>query len=121
MTYVDGYVLVIPKKNVKSYIQMAKQGKKLWMKYGALDYKECMGDDIKADNGSLPFDKLVKLKPSETVWFSFVTFKSKAHRKEVNKKVMADPEMSPENWEGKKMPFEMNRMSVGGFKVVVEK
>ncbi len=120
MTYVDGFVFAVPKKNVKAYIQMAKLGKKIWIKHGALDYKECVGDDLKG-NGGMPFQKLVKLKANETVWFSFITFKSKAHRDQVNKKVMADSAMNPEQWKDKQMPFEMNRMSYGGFKTIVEK
>ncbi len=95
------------------------QGAKLWMKYGALDYKECVGDDLRAAHVILTFPKLTKMKPNEQVWFSFVGFKSKAHRDSVNKKVMSDPSMSAEAWKDTPMPFDMKRMSMGGFKVVV--
>lgn len=116
--YVDGFVLVVPQKNVGMYRTMARQGAKLWRKHGALEYKECMGDDIKAPFG-LPFPKLTKLKRGETVWFSFIGYRSKSHRDSVNKKVMADPAMNDKSWE-KKMPFDMKRMAYGGFKVVVD-
>src|SRR3989344_5237461 len=91
--YVDGFVLVVPKKNVGAYRQMAQWGSKIWMKCGALDYKECMGDDLKPNTGGmtwLTFTKMVKVKKDETVWFSYITFKSRAHRDQVNKKVMAE-------------------------------
>jgi uncharacterized protein YbaA (DUF1428 family) len=120
MTYVDAFVLVVPKKNVKAYTQMAQQGRKTWMKHGALQYFECIGDDLHPKMCKLPFSKLAKLKKNETVWYSFIIFKSKAHRNAVNKKVMADPAMSAEAWKGKKMPFDMNRISYGGFKTVVQ-
>lgn len=120
MTYVDGFVFAVPKKNIKNYIKMAQLGRKIWLKHGALDYKECKGDSLKA-HGTMTFPQLIKLKPSETVWFSFITFKSKAHRDKVNKLVMKDPSMSPEAWTQDKMPFEMNRMAYGGFKTIVEK
>lgn len=114
--YVDGFVVVVNKKNVPAYIKMAKLGKKLWMKHGALDYKECEGDDLNVKWG-LPFKKMAGAKPNETVFFSYITYKSKAHRDSVNKKVMADPDMQPD--ESKEMPFEMKKMAYGGFKVIV--
>jgi uncharacterized protein YbaA (DUF1428 family) len=117
-TYIDGYVIAIPKKNTAKYKKMAQQGMKAWMKFGALDYKECMIDDATPKGIELPFGMLTKMKPTETVWFSFITFKSKAHRNEVNKKVMAY--FAKKYGEGEMgMPFEMNRFSYGGFKVVV--
>src|SRR3989344_6535104 len=91
--YVDGFVLVVPKKKVEEYRKMAEGGKKMWMKYGALDYKECIGDDLNPNMGGmkgLTFTKMVKLKKGETVWFSYITYKSRAHRDQVNKKVMAE-------------------------------
>lgn len=120
MTYIDGFVFAVPKKNIKSYIKMAQLGKKTWLKHGALDYKECRGDSLKA-NGTMTFPELIKLKSNETVWFSFITYKNKAHRDKVNKLVMKDPAMNPESWAGEKMPFEMNRMAYGGFKTIVGK
>lgn len=116
--YVDGYVIPIPKKNVKAYSKLAAFGCKLWMDHGALDYYECVGDDLKVKWG-LIFPKLCKLKPSETVIFAFIVYKSKAHRNQVNKKVMKDPRMA--NMHEIKMPFDMKRFTTGGFKVLVHK
>ncbi len=123
MTYVDGFVIVLPKKNLKAYKKMATMGKKIWMKHGALQYLECIGDDLNPNMGgaeSLTFPKLTKLKSTETVVFSFILFKSKAHRNKVNAKVMKDPVMNDPTNGGNPMPFEMNKMSYGGFKVIVE-
>lgn len=116
MSYVDGFLLPVPKKNVAAYRKMAALGKKLWMKHGAVAYFECVGDDLKPKFG-LPFPKLMKLKPGETAFFSFIVYKSRAHRDAVNKKVMSDPFMQgpPPN-----MPFDVKRMAYGGFKTLVE-
>lgn len=112
--YVDGYVIPIPKKNIKKYEKMAKYGYKTWMKHGAVSYYECIGDDF-VKHG-IGFKKLCKLKPSETVIFAFVVFKSKAHRNQVNKKVMKEMHASTEKWE---MPFDMKRFSMAGCKVII--
>jgi uncharacterized protein YbaA (DUF1428 family) len=117
-SYVDGYVIPIPKKNVAAYKKMALIGKRMWLKYGALDYKECVLEDHKV-KGVVPFTKLAKTKPSETVFFSFIVFKSRKHRDQVNAKVMKDPEMDPKDMEKMKMPFDMKRMVYSGFKVIV--
>ena len=85
MRYVDGDVLPVPKKNLKAYIRMAQMGKKVWWKHGALDYKECVGDDLKTKWG-LPFSRMMKLKPGETVVFSYIVFKSRAHRDRVTQR-----------------------------------
>ncbi len=116
MRYVDGYVLPVPKKNLKSYTRMARLGKKMWMKHGALDYKECVGDDLKTKWG-IPFPRMMKLKPGETVVFSFIVFKSRAHRDRVNAKVMKEMEGMGEP---KDMPFDFRRMVYGGFEVLVD-
>ena len=116
MSYVDGFLLPVPKKNLKRYRKMAAFGKKLWMKYGAVAYMECVGDDLFPGFG-LPFPKVVKPKPGETVVFSFIVYKSKAHRKQVNTKVMKDPAMETFM---KVMPFDVKRMCAGGFKAIVE-
>src|SRR3989338_9283767 len=98
--YVDGFVLVVPKNKLSVYRKMAKDGKKMWKKYGALDYKECMGDDLKQQSMGGPktrsFVEMAKAKKNETVWFSFIVYKSKKHRNEVNTKVMKamDKEMA---------------------------
>ena len=117
MRYVDGYILPVPQKNLKAYIRMARMGEKMWRKHGALDYKECVGDDLQTKWGT-PFPRMMKLKPGETVVFSYIVFKSRAHRDRVNAKVMAEPRitrMSPES-----MPFDVKRMVYGGFKVLVD-
>lgn len=96
---------------------MAKLGRKIWMKYGALDYYECVGAKLENDWG-IPFKNLCKLKSDETVIFAFVVYKSKAHRNKVTAKVHNDPLMQPENFKGK-MPFDMKRFTTGEFKVIV--
>lgn len=118
MAYVDGYVIPIKKTNVKAYKKMAALGCKTWKKHGALDYYECVGDDLQTKWGKT-FIKLCNLKPSETVVFAFVVYKSKADRNRVNKAVMADPAMHPTNGEKFKMPFDMKRFVMGGFKTLV--
>ena len=115
MSYVDGYVLPVPKKNLKTYLRMARVGGKIWRKHGALDYKECVGDDLKTKWGT-PFPEMMKLKPGERVIFSFVVFKSRAHRDRVNAKVMMEMEKMCGS---KDMPFDVKRMVYGGFNVLV--
>ncbi len=117
--YVDGFVLIVPKSKLASYRKMAKDGAKMWKKYGALDYKECMLDDAKPAWVTLTFPKMTKAKKNETVWFSFITFKSKAHRDAVNKKVMAGMDKHMEKHKDFQMPFDMKRMAYAGFKVIV--
>lgn len=116
MTYVDGFVIAIPKKNVASYKRMARMGCKAWMEKGALQYFECLGDDLKAPVGMQGFPKLTSLKPGETVIFAFIVYKSKAHRDKVNAAVMKD--MSKKKMPTT-MPFAMDRVSMGGFKTIV--
>ena len=116
MSYVDGYILPISKKHVKAYRRMAEMGRDAWMKHGAVDYKECIGDDLVAKWGAA-FTRTMKLKPGETVVFAYVVFKSRAHRDRVNKKVMK--EMSAMGG-SKDMPFDVKRMVYGGFKTIVE-
>jgi uncharacterized protein YbaA (DUF1428 family) len=115
MRYVDGYVLPVPKKNMKAYLRMARMGKAAWLKHGALDYKECVGDDLEVKWGT-PFSRMLKLKRGETVVFSYVVYKSRAHRDRVNAKVMKDMEAMGAP---KDMPFDVKRMVYGGFKVLV--
>ena len=118
MSYVDGFLLVVPKKNLKAYRQMAEMGRKMWKKHGALDFKECAGDDLQVDpDCGLPFPRLLKLKPGETAMFSFIVYKSRAHRDRVNAKVMKEMEKMEMP---KEMPFDMKRMAHGGFKTIVE-
>lgn len=122
-TYVDGFVFVVPKKKIAQYKKMARLGKKVWMRNGALDYMECVGDDLKpkAMGGMKPlsFIKLARAKANETVWFSFIIYKSKKHRNAVNKAIMKDPAMSDPSWAEMPMPFDMKRFAYGGFKVAI--
>lgn len=121
--YVDGFVIAVPKAKTAAYRKMAEEGKRMWLKAGALDYKECIGDDlnIKGQGGMKPllFPQLAKTKKGETVWFSYIVYKSRAHRDAVNKKVMAQMDKHAEKYKNIPMPFEMNRMAYGGFKVLV--
>ena len=117
--YVDGFIIPIPKKNTAKYKKMAREGAAAWKKFGALDYKECIIDDVTPPFVTNTFPKMAKTKPGETVWFSFITFKSKAHRNSVNKKVMAYFAKKYGNDMGKDMPFDLKRFAFGGFKVVV--
>ena len=120
MSYVDGFVIPIKKADVNAYKKMATWGAKTWKKYGALEYFECVGDDLKVMPGmGIGFAKMAKLKPDETVIFSWIVYKSKAHRDSVNKKVMSDPKMN-EAGDPKDMPFSMKRFVFGGFKVIVQ-
>lgn len=122
--YVDGFVLVVPKDKAADYEKMAKEGAEMWMKFGALEYFECKGDDLKtkAMGGMKPlaFTKMAKAKPSEDVWFSFIVYKSKKHRDEVNKKVMVEMDKLKDKYKDATMPFDMKRMAYGGFSVEVE-
>jgi uncharacterized protein YbaA (DUF1428 family) len=115
MAYVDGYVLPVPKKNLAAYRRIAAKAGKIWREYGALEYHECVADDVKP--GKLTsFPQSVKLKPNETVIFSWIVFKSRAHRDRVNTKVMNDPRLK---MDPKAMPFDGKRMIFGGFKTLV--
>ena len=117
MAYVDGFVIPMPKKNLVAYRRMARAAGKIWREHGALDYKECVGDDLKIKMG-VAFPKLARAKAGEAVVFSWILYRSRAHRDRVNAKVMKDKRitagMDPAN-----MPFDCNRMSYGGFKVMV--
>jgi uncharacterized protein YbaA (DUF1428 family) len=119
MPYVDGYVLPLPKKNLQVYRRMAQKAGKIWREHGALDYKECVGDDLKKTQCTVPFSRMIKVKPGETVVFAYIVFKSRTHRDRVNAKVMKDPRLGA-CMENKPMPFDMKRMVYGGFKVLVD-
>jgi uncharacterized protein YbaA (DUF1428 family) len=118
MRYVDGFVLPVPNKNLSAYRRMSQKAGKIWKEHGALEYRECAGDDLDVKMG-VPFPKLIKLKPGETAVFSWIVYKSRAHRDRVNAKVMQDPRMSGIADE-KSMPFDVKRMVYGGFKVLVD-
>ncbi len=121
--YVDGFLFVVPKNKVADYKKMAAIGKKIWMKHGALDYKECVGDDLSPKG--MPgikqrrFADAAKAGKNETVWFSFIVFSSRKHRDQVNAKVMKDPAMNDPSWSDKSMPFDMKRFCYGGFRVEI--
>lgn len=116
--YVDGFLLPVPKKNLKAYEALAKKASKIWKEYGALAYCECVGDDLDI-KGMTGFPKVVKTKPGETVVFSWIVYKSKAQRDKVNAQVMKDPRLM-EMCDPKNMPFDCKRMAMGGFKTLVE-
>jgi uncharacterized protein YbaA (DUF1428 family) len=118
MRYVDGYVLPVPKKNLETYRRIATKAGRIWREHGALEYRECVGDDLKVQWGAR-FPRMVRLKPGETVIFSWVVFKSRAHRDRVNAKVMKDPRLTS-SMDAKSMPFDMKRMVYGGFKILVD-
>lgn len=114
--YVDGFVLPIPKRNIAAYRRMAQKAGKIWREHGALDYKECVGDDLKIKIG-LPFPRGIRSKSSETIVFAYIVYKSRAHRDKVNAKVMKDPRMKMDSMP---MPFDCKRMLYGGFKVIAD-
>jgi uncharacterized protein YbaA (DUF1428 family) len=118
MKYVDGFVLPVPKKNLPAYFRMARKAAAIWRELGALDYKECAGDDLNVKMG-VPFPRQMKVKPGETVVFSYIVYKSRAHRDSVNAKVMKDPRVA-DMCDPKHMPFDVKRMVYGGFKVMVD-
>ena len=118
MAYVDGFVVPVPEKNLKDYQKMSQKAGKIWRKHGAVQYIEAVGDDLENKFGA-SFPKTVKVKSGETVVFSFIAFKSRAHRDKVNAKVMADPKLNTIATESS-MPFELKRMLYGGFKVFVD-
>jgi uncharacterized protein YbaA (DUF1428 family) len=116
--YVDGFVLPLPIANLAAYRRMARAASRVWREHGALEYRECIGEDLDVQ-GLVPFPRRIKLKPGETVVFAWIVFKSRRDRDRVNAKVMADPRLS-KMMEGKAMPFDVKRMLYGGFTVLVE-
>lgn len=117
MSYIDGFVLPVPKKKIGAYRRLAKIASRVWRDHGALDYMECVADDVKP--GKLTsFPQSVKLKTGETVVFAWIVFKSRAHRDRVNARVMKDPRLA-EMGDMKDMPFDVKRMIYGGFKKLV--
>jgi uncharacterized protein YbaA (DUF1428 family) len=118
MNYVDGYVLPVPKKNLSAYRRMAQKAGKVWREHGALEFRECVGDDMKTKM-AMSFPGTIKVKPGETVVFSWIMFKSRAHRDSVNARVMKDPRLA-KMMDMKAIPFDSKRMVYGGFKVMVD-
>ena len=117
MSYVDGYVLPVPKRNIEAYRRLGLKAGKIWREHGALEYRECVGDHLNVKFG-VPFPRRIKLKRGETVVFSWIVFKSRAHRDRVNAKVMKDRRLT--SMDLNKMPFDCKRMVCGGFKVLVD-
>jgi len=118
MPYVDGFLLAVPEDKIAVYRNIARKAGKIWREHGALQYVEAVGDDLNAHFG-VSFTKTIKVKPGETVVFSWIVFKSRKHRDSVNKKVMDDPRLKKMIGNGP-MPFDMKRMAYGGFKFLVE-
>ncbi len=118
--YVDGFVVPVPKRKVAAYARMSKKAGEVWREHGAVEYRECVGEDLKVPMG-LPFPRALKVKPAETVFFSWIAYKSRAHRDRVNAKVMKDKRILAMMKQGKKaMPFDVKRMLYGGFEVLVD-
>jgi uncharacterized protein YbaA (DUF1428 family) len=116
--YVDGFVVPVPKNKLDAYRRMARKAGKIWREHGALEVRECVADDVDAGKVT-SFPRSVKLKPNETVVFSWIVFKSRAQRDRVNTKVMKDPRLT-DMMDSKTMPFDPKRMFFGGFNVIVE-
>jgi uncharacterized protein YbaA (DUF1428 family) len=116
--YVDGFVIPLPKKNLNAYCRMAQKAGKVWRDHGAVELRECVGDDLNIKMGK-PSPRGIKLKPGETVLFSYIVFKSRAHRDRVNARVMKDPRLA-KMMSSKTMPFDVKRMMYGGFKTIVD-
>ena len=114
--YVDGFVLPVPKRNIDAYRRIARKAGKIWREHGALEYRECVADDVKMGDVT-SFPRSVELKRGETVVFAWIVFKSRAHRDSVNTKVMQDPRLA-NTMDPKAMPFDTKRMIYGGFEVV---
>jgi len=115
--YVDGFVIPVPKRKVKAYLRMAKMGAKMWKEHGALAYSECVAEDLAVPYG-MGFRRMARLKAGETVIFSWIVYRSRAHRDKVNAAVMKDPRMNAPAMK-KAMPWDMKRFAMGGFEVMV--
>ena len=118
MSYVDGYILPVPKANIQNYREIATKAGKIWREHGALEYRECVGDDLYV-KGMVSFARTVRLKRGETVAFSWIVYKSREPRDRANAKVMKDPRLAS-MMDPKAMPFDTKRMVYGGFKVLLD-
>lgn len=117
VAYVDGFVLAVPRRKLDAYQRLSRAAGKVWREHGALEYRECVGDDLKIKMG-MPFPRLARVKPGEVVVFSWIVYKSRAARDRVNAKVMKDPRITKTMTDP--MPFDVKRMSYGGFKIIVD-
>jgi uncharacterized protein YbaA (DUF1428 family) len=120
MAYVDGFLIAIPKKNVRAYRSIARKAGKVWREHGALEYRECVGDDLNVKGMGVTFPRTLKLKLGETALFSWIVYQSRGHRDRVNARVMKDPRLAKMMEGPKSMPFDLKRMAYGGFKVLVD-
>lgn len=120
MSYVDGFVLTVPANKLGAYKKMASEASRVWKKFGALEYKECVADDMTPDQVIFTFPKMAKAKEGEVVIFAYIVFKTRKHRDSVNKKVMAFFDKKYKDKKDQDMPFDMKRMAYGGFKTIVE-
>jgi uncharacterized protein YbaA (DUF1428 family) len=118
MAYVDGFLLAVPKRKLDAYKKLAQLAGKVWLEHGALEFKECVADDVKVGKVT-SFPQAVKLKPGEVVIFSYIVYKNRAARDKINKKVMEDPRLTT-MMQGKEMPFDGKRMIFGGFETLVD-
>jgi uncharacterized protein YbaA (DUF1428 family) len=116
--YVDGFVVPVPRRNIDAYRRLARKFGRIWRQHGAVAYVECVADDVKPGRWT-SFPQSVKLKPNEVVWFSWIVYKSRAHRDRVNAKVMKDPRVAGSMSPGA-IPFDGKRMIYGGFKVAID-
>ena len=116
--YVDGFVIPVPKRNIQVYRRIAQKAGKIWIEHGALEFRECVGDDLKV-KGMAPFTRAARARRGETVFFSWIVYRSRAHRDRVNAKVMNDPRLA-DMMDPKAMPFDAKRMVYGGFRVLVD-
>lgn len=122
MAYVDGFVLPVPKKNLDTYLEIARKAGAVWREHGALEYREAVGEDldIAAPVPMMPFPRLTAMKDDETVIFAWIVYESRAHRDEVTAKVMSDARLKEVCRDGADMPFDVGRMAYGGFEVRVD-
>jgi uncharacterized protein YbaA (DUF1428 family) len=116
--YIDGFVLPVPKKNLTAYARLAKRAGRIFRELGALEFRECAGEDLNVKMG-LPFPRGIKARPGETVVFSYIVYKSRAHRDQVNARIMKDPRIAA-LCDPNRMPFDAERMLYGGFKTIAE-
>jgi uncharacterized protein YbaA (DUF1428 family) len=116
--YVDGFILPVPTSNVDAYRRIARKAGKIWREHGALEYRECVADDVKPGKVT-SFPRSVKSKPDETVIFAWIVYRSRAQRDRINAKVMKDPRLA-DMMDSKSMPFDAKRMIYGGFDVIVD-
>jgi uncharacterized protein YbaA (DUF1428 family) len=119
MPYVDGFLIAVPRRKLSQYRTIARKAGKIWKDHGALEYRECAGDDLQTGMGT-PFPRVIRAKPGETVVFSWVVYKSRRHRDQVNARVIKDPRMEKMMQDPKVMPFDAKRMAYGGFRVIVD-